>query len=149
MCGQSFAYPTLFDAPGQGGLLLPPDPPKLLVYHRSQPHGSQWVNLYNHVAVLRERGYKVTILVLIRSPEVNEASQLANNAHKTVESIRAEHARAYKEIFNTIIKTDCPYELIPYESLGHLGYVAWLFRRLELPVPVKTEWVDGNDKYKQ
>lgn len=86
-----------------------------IVWRRSVPHNHQDVYLDEMLRRLSE--YEITIIVMVRNWDALEKSQIAAPHVSCLAEAQYNIPKAYKSIFEQLIKLELDYILIPYESL--------------------------------
>lgn len=89
------------------------DPAVLL---RSYPHGNEWPDLAAICGELRNRGYVVRVLVLVRDPWCVVQSQRTRQQHPE-QLAWANIRHAYTTLFGQLAPLNIWWTLVPYEAL--------------------------------
>lgn len=136
------------DGPGLT-VYLPEPPPARLAFCRTLPHAGVWPNLSGTMSDLRRRGYRVTLLVPVRAPDMLLRSQV-RGGHVSGEPAARQHCLTASRYLGEAIAAaagDCL--LVPYADLRHPGFVRWLLAELGLNPETPSGFIDGDAKYRQ
>lgn len=122
----------------------------MLVWRRSFPHGPEWPDVKELAGRLRLSGYEVQPVVTMRDWHAAMRAQVQNNHADDLEEAEAHLQRAYKLIFNGLMKACEEYHVVSYEALVQRPEraVRALYADLGLEPPDCWEEIyDGNEKY--
>ena len=148
---------------GEGGAedewngVLPDDDGTPLVWRRSVPCLTQWVNIPDMASRLRARGYDVWVVTIRRSFAETTRSQVRNGYVETLADAEARTRRAIWWIADGILRADLIDRHLPLTYSGLVLHpettLRWLFSNLSLPtdrIPDLARMVyDGNAPYQK
>ena len=127
----------------------PPTDETPIVWRRSIPHGGEWISIAAFIKTIKERGYEVKCVVVIRELHPTVESQLKWRHVQSRDQGVSNIARAYLHIFTHIARADVPFVVTSYEALVNYPEAQdLLLEELGIPLPPeRLETWDGNKKW--
>lgn len=118
-----------------------------IVWRRSLPHGGEWPSIDLMTHRLREQGYTVYAIVMMRDWTAVAHSQIEHWGH-TWETALDNIRTAYPYIFSSLLKFQVPYVMVSYESLVQHGSQSLneLFGSIGLTPPTEFKLYDATTR---
>jgi hypothetical protein len=134
-------FTKLFLAPGKD----------LIAFHRSIPHGGQWVDLSAIAKQLSQAGYKSrTLLIMARNTRSMVDGQVRENHTLGNRHLSRNHiSKAWRHIFSHVNSFDS-FQVVPYVDLTSNLFVNWLVADLGLTLSSeRPRFINGKDEVYQ
>ena len=121
--------------------------PDRIAFRRSLPHGDRWPDLDKIMGRMREAGYEVVLLNIIRDKDYCAASQVRAGHASTPEQARRNIHEAQRQVYAAAAGNAVRPVVVLYEDfVTHAEARQHLVHLCGLDLPDMT-FVDGNDKY--
>lgn len=121
-----------------------------IAFHRSVPHGGQWIRLPRIAQQLHDAGYYSTLIILVRAGLCYEESQVKNTHISNVNGktkARGNVTQAWRVIFESADSFD-EFHVVPYASLRSEKYLLWILKTIGLRATgTLPEFADGDKQY--
>ena len=115
-----------------------------VVIRRSIPHAGEFIDLYTLAAIMRDAGFDLRIIAIVREPNAT-INSVFNRVAQDKEGILDNMHGAWtciSELMQGFVVLPITYEAITQSR----GFQQWLFNELELDMPGYS-FYDGNAKY--